>query len=83
MRGRPGERGRPPFVLEGMTERDDAIRVYRFLCPECGVSDRELGHFVTFEEVHCLVCLIEEERYVRLRRWLDEEPAGGLEPPAG
>ena len=51
--------------------------MYMFLCPECGMSDTEIGHLSAANDLHCVVCLIDEDRYVRLRRWLAEtdEPA--------
>ncbi len=54
------------------TKRDDP-QLYRFVCPDCGMGDIELGHLVTAGDMHCVVCLTDEDRYVRLRRWLDEE----------
>ena len=50
------------------------IRCYRFTCPDCGMTDGELGHLATADEVHCMVCLIDEERHVVLRRWLVDVP---------
>ena len=49
------------------------VQLYRFTCPDCGMGDTELGHLTTADELHCVVCLIDEDRYVRLRRWLEEE----------
>lgn len=46
--------------------------VYSFMCPDCGMSDTELGHLVAVDDIHCVVCLIDEDRYVRLRRWVAE-----------
>ncbi len=51
------------------------VRCYSYTCPECGTGDAELGHLATDEELHCMVCLIDEDRYVRLRRWLAEDAA--------
>ncbi len=53
------------------------IRCYRYVCPECGMSDGELGHLATQEEIHCMVCLIDDQKHVILRRWLAEEPDTG------
>jgi hypothetical protein len=36
--------------------------------PECGMSDKELGHLATADEVHCLICLIDDQRHIVLRR---------------
>ena len=49
------------------------IRCFRYACPECGMTDEELGHLGTADELHCMVCLVDEERRVILRRWLVEE----------
>ena len=51
------------------------VRCYRYSCPECGAGDDEMGHLATGDELHCFVCLIEDDRTVRLRRWLPDEPA--------
>lgn len=42
---------------------------WQFHCPECGFGDTEHGHLLTAQEIHCIVCLEEDGRYVRLRRW--------------
>jgi hypothetical protein len=42
---------------------------WHFHCPECGVGDNELGHLLAAQEIFCVVCLEEEGRQVRLRRW--------------
>jgi hypothetical protein len=42
---------------------------WKFHCPVCGFGDGEHGHLLAAHEVHCVVCLEEEDRYVRLRRW--------------
>ena len=49
------------------------IRCYRYACPECGMTDTELGHLATDDEIHCMVCLVDDERHVVLRRWLVED----------
>ena len=51
------------------------LRCYRFVCPECGMGDAELGHLGAPDEVHCMVCLIDEQRHVILRRWFVEPAA--------
>ena len=51
------------------------LHVYQFVCPDCGMSDAELGHLAGQDDIHCVVCLIDEDRYVRLRRWLAEDEA--------
>ena len=51
------------------------IRCYRYACPECGMTDDELGHLAADDEIHCMVCLIDDSRHVVLRRWLVEDHA--------
>ena len=46
--------------------------IYSFVCPECGMGDTELGHLIAVDDIHCVVCLIDEDRHVRLRRWTAE-----------
>ena len=41
------------------------------------MTDAELGHLATADEVHCMVCLVDEERHVVLRRWLVEDNSNG------
>ncbi len=50
------------------------LRCYRYICPECGMTDTELGHLATQDEIHCFVCLVDEQRHVVLRRWHVDEP---------
>jgi len=38
-------------------------------CPECGVGDAEHGHLLAAHEIHCIICMEEEGREVRLHRW--------------
>ncbi len=45
---------------------------WHFHCPECGLGDGELGHLLTASEIHCIVCLEEDDREVRLQRWLPD-----------
>ena len=56
------------------------IRCYRYICPDCGMSDVELGHLATLDEVHCMVCLIDDDRHVILRRWHMEEMEADAAP---
>jgi hypothetical protein len=35
----------------------------RFQCPECGLSDYEVGHLFAEDEVYCVACLVEEGRH--------------------
>jgi hypothetical protein len=46
---------------------------FRFTCPDCGMGDIELGHLLTVDEIHCMVCLTEDGQHVKLRRWVAEE----------
>ena len=51
-------------------------RYWRFQCPECGVSDADLGDPASAEELYCEVCLSEDGKRVRLWRWIvAEEPS--------
>ncbi len=43
--------------------------IWQFQCPECGIGDTEHGHLLTAHEIHCVVCLEEDGRDVRLQRW--------------
>ena len=45
------------------------MRCYRYACPDCGMTDVEVGHMATEDEIHCFVCLVDEQRQVVLRRW--------------
>ena len=49
------------------------VRFWHFHCPECGVGDHELGRLGEAHEVHCVVCLVELDRPIRLRRWPADE----------
>ena len=44
----------------------------RFQCPECSLSDFEVGHLTGEDEIYCVVCLEEEGRLIRLQRWKKE-----------
>ncbi len=50
-----------------MTQAREAY--WHFHCAECGIGDTELGHLVAAGEIHCLVCIEEDGRAVRLQRW--------------
>jgi hypothetical protein len=43
----------------------------RFHRPECGMGDFEIGP-MPVTEIHCVVCLEEEGRHVRLHCWEEE-----------
>ena len=46
----------------------------RFQCPECDFGDFEVGHLMTETEVHCIVCLEEQGREIRVECWEEEDP---------
>ena len=58
----------------------DELQLFRFRCPECGISDEELGHLVAHDDAHCMVCFMDDGRIVRLRRWADPEVAKDASP---
>jgi hypothetical protein len=43
----------------------------RFHCPECGMGDFEIGPMPE-AEIHCVVCLDEQGRLIRLACWEEE-----------
>jgi hypothetical protein len=43
----------------------------RFQCPECGLGDHEIGPMAG-TEIHCVVCLEEEGRLIRVHCWEEE-----------
>ena len=45
----------------------------RFQCPNCGMGDAELGHLMDEDEVHCIVCLEELGRLIRVECWLEDQ----------
>lgn len=57
------------------------MRCWHFVCPECGIGDGEWGHPAADDELHCEVCVAEDGRLVRLRRWLAKAPAPDVPPP--
>ena len=46
----------------------------RFQCPECDFGDFEVGHLVNETEVHCILCLEEQGREIRVECWEEEVP---------
>ena len=56
------------------------MAILRFQCPECGFGDREVGHLMDEGEIHCVVCLEEQGRYIRVRCW-EEPDQARLRPP--
>ncbi len=51
--------------------------VWQFACPECGFGNVEIGGLAADDEIHCLVCLEEADRHIRLHRWLAVREAPG------
>ncbi len=47
----------------------DVHAFWYFHCPDCGTGHAELGHLLSAHEIHCIVCLEDDGRQVRLRRW--------------
>ena len=43
----------------------------RFQCPECGMGDHEIGPMAE-TEIHCIVCLEEHGRVIRVHCWVEE-----------
>jgi len=61
---------KPEVML--MSAKAALVTMWRFECPECGMSDAELGPL----DAHTLLCevCLEEDKHVRLKRWpVDEE----------
>ena len=48
------------------------MAIFRFHCPECGLGDHEVGHHTREMQMHCIVCLEEEGRLIRLHCWEEE-----------
>jgi len=59
-----------------MSIKATLVAMWRFECPECGMTDAELGPVDT-HTLLCEVCL-EEDKHVRLKRWPVEEESGAL-----
>jgi|HubBroStandDraft_6_1064221.scaffolds.fasta_scaffold6685358_1 hypothetical protein len=49
----------------------------RFRCPDCGMSDQEIGPLPE-AEMHCIICLEQDGRHVRLRYWVEEAEQAGV-----
>ena len=45
--------------------------MFRFQCLECGMGDHELGPMAE-TEIHCVVCLEEHGRVIRVHCWEEE-----------
>ena len=46
--------------------------MFRFHCPECSIGDREVGHLTRDTEIHCVVCLEDHGRLIRVHCWEEE-----------
>jgi hypothetical protein len=44
-----------------------------FYCPECGLGHHEVGHLAVERDIHCLVCLDENGRLIRLECWEEDQ----------
>lgn len=58
------------------------VRFWHFHCPECGMGDQEFGHLAEAHDIHCEVCLVDQDRHVRLRRWLADDESAAHAPAA-
>ena len=47
----------------------------RFQCPNCGMGDAELGHMMNEDDVHCILCLQELGRLIKVECWTDADQA--------
>jgi hypothetical protein len=47
------------------------VMMLRFQCPECGFGDHEIG-LMAETEIHCVVCLEEHGRLIRVHCWEEE-----------
>ena len=52
--------------------KQTVLPLWHYQCPECGISDVDVGLHATTNAIYCEVCL-EDQRYVRLKRWQVEE----------
>jgi len=62
-----------------ITTKQTVVALWHYRCPDCGLGDGEIRHQVPADVIYCEVCL-EEQRYVRLRRWpvdASGSPPGG------
>jgi hypothetical protein len=53
-----------------MTKQQPEKTCWHFQCPECGIGDAEFDEPASAEQYYCEVCLSEDGRFVRLRRWI-------------
>ena len=58
------------------------VPLWHYVCPECGVSDRDSGYHAPTHMLYCEVCL-EDGRQTKLKRWQVEESItpGAEQPP--
>jgi hypothetical protein len=52
-----------------LTVAGSAMATLLFQCPECGFGHHEVGHLVGETEIHCIVCLEEHGRLIRVHCW--------------
>ena len=78
MAGRYSSLGPQPFPDSGATVKRGAMAILRFECPECGLGDYEVGDLTSEGDVYCVVCIEEARRFIRLKRWDQEETAQAL-----
>lgn len=50
------------------TTKQTVVPLWHYHCPECGFSDKEVGHLAVTDALYCEVCLEDQQR-VRLKRW--------------
>ena len=48
------------------------MAMLRFQCPECGMGDHEIG-LLAETDIHCVVCLEEGGRLIRVHCWIEED----------
>jgi predicted nucleic acid-binding Zn ribbon protein len=56
------------------------IPLWHYHCTECGFSDAEIGSLAATHAIYCEVCLEEDEKHVRLKRWQADDAASGALP---
>ena len=48
------------------------MALIRLHCPEYSLGDYEVGHLTAEDQIYCVVCLEQNDRLIRLRRWEEE-----------
>jgi hypothetical protein len=54
---------------KGFTIAGSVMATLLFQCPECGFGHHEVGHLISETEVHCIICLEEHGRLIRVHCW--------------